>query len=65
MILYSNIYRDIFYKHLQIDFPKIIFVDNNTDIFETLSKLEIELINPHLLKVVPTLIATLENVFHF
>ncbi|ACN24194.1 type ISP restriction/modification enzyme (plasmid) [Borreliella burgdorferi] len=27
-ILYSNIYRNIFYEHLQIDFPKIIFVKN-------------------------------------
>ncbi|WNZ72156.1 hypothetical protein PT136_04695 (plasmid) [Borreliella garinii] len=53
-VLYSNIYRNKFRDHLKIDFPKIIFVDN-IEIFEMLSKLGTELLNTHLLKVIPKL----------
>ncbi|WP_418457444.1 type ISP restriction/modification enzyme [Borreliella andersonii] len=64
-IPYSNIHwEDIFYEHLQIDFPKIIFVDN-TYIFVTLSKLGTEIINSHLLKVVPTLNSNIGKCFSF
>lgn len=63
-ILYSNIYRDRFYEHLQIDFPKIIFVDN-ADIFVTLGKLGTDLINSHLVKVVPTININIGKCFSF
>ncbi|WP_267128511.1 type ISP restriction/modification enzyme (plasmid) [Borrelia sp. CA_690] len=63
-MFYSNIYQNIFYEQLQIDFYKIIFIDN-TEIFEILSKLGTELINSHLLKVIPTLNNKIGKCFSF
>jgi predicted helicase len=51
-MLHSPAYREQYVEFLQIDFPRIPFVDDRHT-FETLAKIGMELMQAHLLKTIP------------